>query len=236
MKIFKIYTLILSIIAVSFLGYNTQAATTVLDGMAKEDLSPSSVNSFLNESLGTTNQSGSAGTVNQSGSAGTMNQTGKTSSGTTNQSGSAGTINQSGSAGITDQSGTNGNIMLGGGGSNSAVGAGLGSNSNLYNINGSINAPAGAPKLSLEGIVLWLVGILNQLVYVIIGASLVMFLYGIFMLSFVNGQKPESREQARKFMFWGIVSLFVIVSVWGLVRVLQMTFFGNGNLILPQLK
>lgn len=228
MKISTIYKIISLIAVCFFANYDSIAATSVLNQMANEDLSPASVNSFTNESLGTTNQSGSQGTVNQSGSSGTANQTGNTSQGAVNQNGSAGTVNQSP---------LNGNILLGGGDSNSAVGAGLGSNSKLYNINGSVNEPkSGVPKLSLEGIVMWLVGILNKLVYVIIGASLVMFLYGIFRMSFVDGQKPESREQARKFMFWGIVSLFVMVSVWGLVRVLQFTFFGDGNLILPRLK
>jgi len=135
---------------------------------------------------------------------------------------------------------TDANIMLGNDGdNNNAAGAGLnrGSNSELYRTpNYSPNNRGGVPKLSLEGIVLWLVGIMNQLVYVIIGAALVMFLYGILKLSFIDGQKPEAREQARKFMFWGIVSLFVMVSVWGLVRILQFTLFGSGNLILPQLK
>ncbi|MBC7982134.1 hypothetical protein H7X65_03595, partial [Candidatus Parcubacteria bacterium] len=85
----------------------------------------------------------------------------------------------------------------------------------------------GVPKLSLMGIVMWLVGLMNQLVYVIIGASLVAFLYGILKLSFIDGHKPEAREQARKFMFWGIVSLFVMMSVWGLVRIFQFTLFGS---------
>jgi hypothetical protein len=134
--------------------------------------------------------------------------------------------------------GVDANIMLGGSDSNSAVGAGLnqGSNSELYQLPKHTPGGSGVPKLSLEGIVLWLVGIMNQLVYVIIGAALVMFLYGILKLSFVDGQKPEAREQARKFMFWGIVSLFVMVSVWGLVRIFQFTLFGSGNLIVPQLK
>lgn len=130
------------------------------------------------------------------------------------------------------------NTMLGtGGDSNSAAGAGLGQNtSELYRTPNYTPGRSGVPKLSLEGVVMWLVGIMNQLVYVIIGAALVMFLYGILRLSFVDGQKPESREQARKFMFWGIVSLFVMVSVWGLVRIFQFTLFGSGNLIVPQLK
>ncbi len=94
----------------------------------------------------------------------------------------------------------------------------------------------GVPKLSLLGIVYWLAGLMNQLVYLIIGASLVCFLYGIFKLSFVDGQKPEAREQARKFMFWGIVSLFVMMSVWGLVNILKLSLFGPGDLIIPRLK
>mgnify|MGYP000231386130 CR=1 FL=1 len=132
---------------------------------------------------------------------------------------------------------TDANIMLGNDGdNNNAAGAGLnrGSNSELYRTpNYSPNNRGGVPKLSLEGIVLWLVGIMNQLVYVIIGAALVMFLYGILKLSFIDGQKPEAREQARKFMFWGIVSLFVMVSVWGLVNLLRGSFnLDNSNICL----
>ncbi len=117
------------------------------------------------------------------------------------------------------------NIMLGGD-SNGAVGG-----------NGIITGTKGnVPKLSLAGLVSWIADILNQLIYVIVGLSLVVFLYGIFRLSFVDGHKPESREQSRKFMVWGIFSLFVMVSVWGLVNILQSTFFGSGGLIIPQLK
>lgn len=92
------------------------------------------------------------------------------------------------------------------------------------------------PKLSLTAIVNWLLGIVGRLIYLIIALALVSFLYGILKLSFIDGHKPEAREQARKFMFWGIVSLFVMVSVWGLVSIFKVTLFGNGPLIIPELK
>jgi hypothetical protein len=101
---------------------------------------------------------------------------------------------------------------------------------------GNLNNTSGVSKLSLEGVVAYLARIMNSLVYVIVGAALVMFLYGILKLSFIDGQKPESREQSRKFMMWGIVSLFVMVSVWGLVKILQATVFGGSPLLYPQLK
>jgi Na+-driven multidrug efflux pump len=104
------------------------------------------------------------------------------------------------------------------------------------NLNTFSSSNSGVPKLSLVGIVSWLASLMNQLIYVIIGAALVAFLFGILKLSFFDGKKPEAREQARKFMFWGIVSLFVMVSVWGLVKILQSSFFNSGDLIVPRLK
>ena len=113
-----------------------------------------------------------------------------------------------------------------------------GTDNNPYNSNKNpfSSGSKGVPKLSLMGIVSWLIGLMNQLVYLIIGAALVSFLYGILKLSFVDGHKPEAREQARKFMFWGIVSLFVMMSVWGLVNILKLSLFGPGDLIIPRLK
>ena len=161
---------------------------------------------------------------------------------TTNQSGVGQDTNQSGVGNSQNQSGVgqNTNIMFGTGGDTAVNNAALGNQnaqSELYRTT-SYNPNSSAismPELSLGGIVTWIAKILNQLIYVIIAATLVMFLYGVFKLSFVDGQKPESREQSRKFMFWGIVSLFVMVSVWGLVNILQSTFF-SGGLVVPQFK
>jgi len=171
------------------------------------------------------------------------------------QSGASGQIDQSGAEGTIDQSGANGSfesntdgytsdnsaIMLGDDGGAQSVGVGSQEQITFGEFDKKVNGNfftdnKNVPKLSIAGLVYWLVGILNQLVYVIIGASLVLFLYGVLKLSFIDGQKPEAREQARKFMFWGIVSLFVMVSVWGLVNILNTTFFGGKNLILPQFK
>lgn len=92
------------------------------------------------------------------------------------------------------------------------------------------------PELSVSGIVLWFVKLLNYIVVLILTASLIVFLYGVFKLSFVDGTNPESMAKSRKFMLWGIISLFVMVSVWGLVNVLKSSLFGNGPLIGPQFK
>jgi hypothetical protein len=38
----------------------------------------------------------------------------------------------------------------------------------------------------------------------------------------------------RAFVFWGVMIIFVMVSVWGIVRVLQMTFFQTGQTSIQQ--
>ncbi|MES2623151.1 MAG: hypothetical protein V4576_01955 [Patescibacteria group bacterium] len=97
-------------------------------------------------------------------------------------------------------------------------------------------APLAKPDLSVSGFVLWFVALLNYVAIAILGLALLCFLYGIFVLMFVGGANEESRSKGKKFMFWGIISLFVMVSVWGLVNVLKVSIFGEGSLILPQLK
>ena len=53
----------------------------------------------------------------------------------------------------------------------------------------------------------------------------------------VADDEEAIRSQGKQFMIWGVVSLAVMISVWGLVHVLSDTFgisFGSG--VLPQTK
>ncbi len=63
--------------------------------------------------------------------------------------------------------------------------------------------------------------IINPLIPVIMGLALLVFLWGVF--KFIRAEGDE-KEQGRKFLIWGIVGLFVMVSIWGLVSILQYTF------------
>lgn len=51
---------------------------------------------------------------------------------------------------------------------------------------------------------------------VIVGIALLGFFYGLAMFIF-NAGDEEKRKKSRGIMIWGIVGLFVMVSVWGLV-------------------
>ncbi len=61
------------------------------------------------------------------------------------------------------------------------------------------------------------------------------FVYG--MVKFIGTQDSSEREQGKQFMLWGIVSLAVMFSIWGLVGLLGDTFgvTSGGRGLIPQL-
>lgn len=143
--------------------------------------------------------------------------------------------NSNSSSGLEDSTGTGGGGLedsTGTGGSGFEDSTGTGGASGRYPKLPDINKP----NQTIAGFVSWFVQIMQYIVIAMLTASLLVFLYGIFILMFWGGTKEESRSQGRKFMLWGIVSLFVMVSVWGIVNILKSSVFGGGPLTGPTFK
>ncbi len=66
-------------------------------------------------------------------------------------------------------------------------------------------------------------------VRIIIGLALVFFLWGIFKIIRASGK--EDKDTGKQFILWGIIGLFVIFSVMGIVNILQSTFRLNTSSI-----
>lgn len=73
--------------------------------------------------------------------------------------------------------------------------------------------------------------LVNALVPFFIGAAVVLFLYGIAKYILAAGDEGE-RGEGLKFIIWGVVGIFVAVSIWGFVSLLQ-GFFGVGGVGAP---
>lgn len=71
-------------------------------------------------------------------------------------------------------------------------------------------------------------GLINRLIPLIISIALVLFLIGIVQFVTAGGDE-EKRAAARGMIIFGIIALFVMVSVWGFVNILAKTFFGSGS-------
>lgn len=65
-------------------------------------------------------------------------------------------------------------------------------------------------------------GLIRPMVPLLVGLAVVVFIYGV--LTTVLAEGGEKKEDGKKFMMWGIVGIFVMVSVWGLVAILSDTF------------
>jgi heme/copper-type cytochrome/quinol oxidase subunit 2 len=75
----------------------------------------------------------------------------------------------------------------------------------------------------LGGVLDFIGNVITAVIPLIIGVAVLLFLFGV--LKYVtNGGDPEKRTEARNTMIWGIIAIFVMVSVWGLVNVLTNTF------------
>ena len=83
-------------------------------------------------------------------------------------------------------------------------------------------------QTSFGTILLTIGGLINQIIPILIAGALAYFIYGV--IKFVISTDSDDKEVARKVVVQGIIGLFVIVSVWGLVGVVQSTFgIGTGS-------
>jgi heme A synthase len=68
---------------------------------------------------------------------------------------------------------------------------------------------------------------IDPLIPIFVGLAIIIFAWGLFnYLKSGIGEKAQI-EGAKSLMFWGVVIIFVMVSVWGLVAILQNIFFGD---------
>ncbi len=67
--------------------------------------------------------------------------------------------------------------------------------------------------------------IVSALIPIVIGIAVLMFLWGV--LKYVTASDEDGQKEAKTTMISGIVVLFVMVSIWGLVNILGDTLSLN---------
>lgn len=66
----------------------------------------------------------------------------------------------------------------------------------------------------------------DSVVGLIMVIALLGFLWGAVRFIFVAGD-DKTRSDARSLMVWGLVALFVMVSLWGITKLIRATFLGT---------
>ena len=83
-------------------------------------------------------------------------------------------------------------------------------------------ASAGATDSTFETVLSTVSGIINSLIGLLVTLALVVFFWGL--IRYLAGAGAEGSAAGLKIMLWGAIALFVMVSIWGLVKLVQNTF------------
>lgn len=64
--------------------------------------------------------------------------------------------------------------------------------------------------------------VINPLIYLLIGVAVIYFLFGVFKFV-ANADNSDERVKGGQHIFWGIIGLAVMVSVFALVNLILST-------------
>jgi hypothetical protein len=75
--------------------------------------------------------------------------------------------------------------------------------------------------------------LVRSVIPIIVAATLLVFIFGLIKFMRASGDS-KAIEEGKTFMIWGIIALFVMLSIWGILNLFYSDFFG-GTVGVPQL-
>ena len=89
---------------------------------------------------------------------------------------------------------------------------------------------------TLQALVADFVFVIGQyVVTILVGLTVLTFLYGLMKYMYKGQGSDTARSEGRKLMLWGIIGIFVITSIWGIVAI-AASFFGQSTVGIPQFR
>ncbi len=80
--------------------------------------------------------------------------------------------------------------------------------------------------MTIAGLIHNIIGVLNQIIQLLMIVATVVFLWGIIQYV-IAGDSEDKLQKAKDYIIYGILGLFVMVAMWGIVFAIQNTVFGN---------
>lgn len=81
--------------------------------------------------------------------------------------------------------------------------------------------PALASAATLTDTLVFFSTFLNGVIGLFITLAIVVFFWGL--IKYLWSIDNENAHEGLKIMFWGLIAIFVMVSIWGIIRLLQST-------------
>jgi fumarate reductase subunit D len=89
-----------------------------------------------------------------------------------------------------------------------------------------VTNPAVRGDLTIKDIFGRMTTFLDTTIPVLMLLATVVFIWGIIRYISAGGDEQQI-AQGRKIIFWGIIALFIMLAMWGFVRLLSGTLFGT---------
>jgi hypothetical protein len=84
--------------------------------------------------------------------------------------------------------------------------------------------------MTIASLVNQLLGLINLVVPIIIGLTLVAFIWRAAMSIGTAGSANEkTKVKLHTFLLWGVGAIFIMVSIWGILNILSGIFFSAGG-------
>lgn len=87
--------------------------------------------------------------------------------------------------------------------------------------------------MTFAGLVGNVVSVLQSFIWLALGLGLLYFMWGVVRYLISWGDE-KARSESVKTITYGLIALFVMVAVWGLVQMIAVTVLGNGRIGIPQ--
>ena len=75
--------------------------------------------------------------------------------------------------------------------------------------------------------------LVRTLILVVAGIALLVFFWGLAKFILKVGGDEKAVDQGKALMKWGLIALFIMMSVWGIIRFFQNGLLPWGNLAPP---
>ena len=85
------------------------------------------------------------------------------------------------------------------------------------------------PQQGVIGLIQFANTALNDVMVLFITLAIVVFFWGLIRYIMTNNAGGEGRAEALSVIFYSIIAIFIMVSIWGVIHLLQATFGVNNS-------
>lgn len=84
-------------------------------------------------------------------------------------------------------------------------------------------------SMRFDTLVTKIIGYMNGAAQVLIGAGVVLIAYGI--VKYIGaGEDTKRLAEGGRMVLWGVITVFVMVSIWGIINIFLNSFFSQSSL------